>query len=42
MEKLGMVREAVRFSDHIGRDGTPVDEVIYGLDVTMRRDQQEQ
>jgi ribosomal-protein-alanine N-acetyltransferase len=36
MEKLGMVREAVRVSDHIRRDGTLVEEVVYGLDVAIR------
>lgn len=35
MEKLGMVREAVRVSDHLGRGGTPVDEVVYGLDLVI-------
>jgi ribosomal-protein-alanine N-acetyltransferase len=33
MEKLGMRREKVRPADHIGRDGHPVDEVVYGLDM---------
>ena len=33
MEKLGMRRESVRTADHVGRDGTEVDEVVYGLDV---------
>jgi RimJ/RimL family protein N-acetyltransferase len=31
LQKLGMVRESVRFADHVGRDGEPVDEVVYGL-----------
>lgn len=31
LEKLGMRRESVRMADHIGRDGKPVDEVVYGL-----------
>lgn len=34
MEKLGMIREAVRIGHHVGRDGTVVDEVVYTLDVT--------
>lgn len=33
LEKLGMIREAVRVADHIGRDGTAVDEVVYAFDV---------
>jgi RimJ/RimL family protein N-acetyltransferase len=33
LEKLGMRREAVRVGDHLGRDGAPVDEVVYALDV---------
>ena len=33
MEKLGMVREGVRVGDHVQRDGTAVDEVVYRLDV---------
>lgn len=33
LEKLGMRREAVRTADHVGRDGTPVDEIVYGLSV---------
>jgi len=34
LEKLGMQREAVRAEDHVGRDGNPVDEVVYGLNLT--------
>jgi len=34
LEKLGMQREAVRTEDHVGRDGRPVDEVVYGLNLT--------
>ncbi|MFI5290503.1 MAG: GNAT family N-acetyltransferase, partial [Polyangia bacterium] len=33
MEKLGMMREGVRVGDHLQRDGTAVDEVLYRLDV---------
>jgi ribosomal-protein-alanine N-acetyltransferase len=33
MEKLGMRRGCVRASDHVGRDGTMVDQVVYVLDV---------
>jgi ribosomal-protein-alanine N-acetyltransferase len=33
LEKLGMRRESVRVADHIGRNGTAVDEVVYGFDV---------
>lgn len=33
LEKLGMASEAVRADDHLGRDGAPVDEVVYGLTV---------
>jgi ribosomal-protein-alanine N-acetyltransferase len=29
MEKLGMVREALRVGDHPGREGAPIDEVVY-------------
>jgi ribosomal-protein-alanine N-acetyltransferase len=32
MEKLGMQREALRTGKHIDRDGTPVEEVVYGSD----------
>ena len=31
LEKLGMARETLRVADHVGRDGEPVDEVVYGL-----------
>ena len=31
MEKLGMRREALRPADHVGRDGEPVDEVVYAV-----------
>ncbi len=34
MERLGMARETVRAGAHVGRDGVPVDEVVYALDVT--------
>jgi RimJ/RimL family protein N-acetyltransferase len=33
LAKLGMRRETVRHGDHLGRDGTLVDEVLYALDV---------
>jgi len=33
LEKLGMRRECVRIADHVGRDGNPVDEVVYGMNV---------
>jgi ribosomal-protein-alanine N-acetyltransferase len=33
LEKLGMQREEVRKSDRLGRDGQPVDEIVYGLKV---------
>jgi ribosomal-protein-alanine N-acetyltransferase len=33
LEKLGMLREALRAADHMGRDGEPVDEVVYGLNL---------
>jgi ribosomal-protein-alanine N-acetyltransferase len=36
LEKLGMTREAVRVGDHVGRDGAPVDEVVYAVDVAAR------
>jgi RimJ/RimL family protein N-acetyltransferase len=31
LEKLGMRRERVRVADHLGRNGIPVDEVVYGF-----------
>ncbi len=34
LRKLGMQREALRARDHVGRGGEPVDEVVYGVDVT--------
>jgi [ribosomal protein S5]-alanine N-acetyltransferase len=33
LEKLGMQRETIRVSDQVGRDGTRVDEVVYGLTI---------
>jgi ribosomal-protein-alanine N-acetyltransferase len=33
MEKLGLRHEDVRIADRIGRDGTPVDAVVYSLDL---------
>ena len=33
LEKLGMRRETVRIGDHVGRDGSLVDEVVYALAV---------
>jgi len=38
MEKLGMRRESARLADHLGRDGKPVDEIVYGLAVGVGRD----
>ena len=37
LEKLGMRRERVLVAHHIGRDGNPVDEVVYGMDVESTR-----
>jgi len=34
LEKLGMLREALRVGDHVGRGGELVDEIVYGLDLT--------
>ena len=34
LEKLGLQREIIRVQDHLGRNGEPVDEVVYGLDLT--------
>jgi ribosomal-protein-alanine N-acetyltransferase len=34
LEKLGLRREIIRARDHLGRNGEPVDEVVYGLDLT--------
>jgi RimJ/RimL family protein N-acetyltransferase len=34
--KLGMQRESLRVEDHLGRNGEPVDEVVYGLDLRPR------
>jgi len=34
LEKLGMRRESVRVADHIGRNGKPVDEIVYGVEVS--------
>ncbi|HMI82478.1 MAG TPA: GNAT family N-acetyltransferase [Polyangiaceae bacterium] len=36
LEKLGMRRESVRVTDHVGRDGKTVDSVLYGLDIRSR------
>jgi ribosomal-protein-alanine N-acetyltransferase len=33
LEKLGMRREAILPGHHLGRDGEPVDEVVYGIDL---------
>jgi [ribosomal protein S5]-alanine N-acetyltransferase len=33
LEKLGMQRETIRATDHAGRDGSRVDEVVYGLTI---------
>jgi ribosomal-protein-alanine N-acetyltransferase len=33
LQKLGMRREALRAQDHVGRDGEPVDEVVYGRNI---------
>jgi ribosomal-protein-alanine N-acetyltransferase len=38
LEKLGLRRQAVRASYHLGREGTPVDGVVYALDVVDPRD----
>ena len=38
LEKLGLVQEAVRVADHIGRDGVAVDEVVYALAVARGSD----
>jgi ribosomal-protein-alanine N-acetyltransferase len=32
LDNLGMRREALRRSDHLGRQGEPIDEVVYGRD----------
>jgi len=37
LEKLGLQRETVRTHDHIGRNGEPIDEVLYGLDIALAR-----
>jgi ribosomal-protein-alanine N-acetyltransferase len=34
LETLGLQREVIRARDHLGRNGEPVDEVVYGLDLT--------
>jgi ribosomal-protein-alanine N-acetyltransferase len=34
MEKLHMQREALLVADRVGRDGEPVDQVVYGLLIT--------
>jgi ribosomal-protein-alanine N-acetyltransferase len=34
LEKLGLTRETVRVADHTGRDGTPVDEIVYACTTT--------
>jgi ribosomal-protein-alanine N-acetyltransferase len=36
LEKLGMARESLRVADHLGREGEPVDEVVYALDLSSR------
>jgi RimJ/RimL family protein N-acetyltransferase len=33
LEKLGMRRGALRIGHHVGRDGRPIEEVVYGLAV---------
>jgi RimJ/RimL family protein N-acetyltransferase len=33
LENLGMQREALRLQDGVGRNGEPVDAVVYGLDL---------
>jgi [ribosomal protein S5]-alanine N-acetyltransferase len=33
LEKVGMHSETVRVGDHLGRDGQPVDEVVYHMNV---------
>jgi ribosomal-protein-alanine N-acetyltransferase len=37
LEKLGMQRETIRVADQVARDGTIVDEVVYGLTVKPLR-----
>jgi ribosomal-protein-alanine N-acetyltransferase len=37
LERLGMQRETVRIADHPGRDGSRVDEVVYGLSLEPAR-----
>jgi ribosomal-protein-alanine N-acetyltransferase len=34
LEKVGLRREIIRARDHLGRNGEPVDEVVYRLDLT--------
>jgi [ribosomal protein S5]-alanine N-acetyltransferase len=34
LEKLGMQREALIVAHHLGRDDEPIDEVVYGLNLT--------
>jgi hypothetical protein len=34
MEKLEMQRETLRLQDGVGRNGEPIDVVVYGLTVT--------
>ena len=34
LDKLGMKRVSVHVGHHRGRDGEPIDEVVYGLDVS--------
>ena len=33
LQKLGMQRESIRVAHHVGRDGEPVDEVVYQLSI---------
>jgi ribosomal-protein-alanine N-acetyltransferase len=35
MEKLGMKRESFQAGHHVGRNGELIDEVMYGLDLTI-------
>lgn len=36
LEKLGLRHESTRLADHIGRDGAPADEHVYGLDLCLK------
>ncbi len=39
LEKLGMQRESLRIADSLGREGEPINEVVYGLNIPKDAEQ---